>query len=485
MLSTLSATSYDRPVNPSYHIDNRTAPVFDAEYSETDCPTETETETPPDSPVRLTSGSSSNNKPVVNIVQATSALSLIARENITARSTPEICDDPGYVAEGETNKITAEKLKFKKAFPAPDGPIWFRRRASGNSRSPSPRGSPSAGSPRTTPKNSRPASPAPRTGSNSWTPTATSRTLASSPLIAPADQTLPSLERSTAVVGSLLHTSVTLSLPSPPTRTPSEPNEPVSFDIPLPPRPTISPKASAPGDLDVLSPLELPAPKFIGSEQQHCLLSQPSHSVENPAAPCLLAALTTITRSTSTSKRLPPSSSSSSSVLTPTLIPLPKPVQPLSRCPQITRQLSAHHLIVPPIKTPPGLLPVGSSPTQRSSTPRTSLINHYPRLTGTPSPRRRGPSSPLPSPFASSPSGLELRRVPLDMIPAMGSQHSPRDRNGVLPPSWFIPRPLSPATAAVAGILKAEPIAMSSSGIDDSRNGHFNPYFPSSPSSPL
>ncbi|KIO28701.1 hypothetical protein M407DRAFT_22129 [Tulasnella calospora MUT 4182] len=211
MLSTRSNPTYDPPAPLSYHCDNHLVPFLDAEHSETDCPTETETETPPDSPVRLVTGSSSNNKSAVNIVQATNALGLIAKQPITRRSAPDIGDDPGYVAEGETEKILVGGKRAKKAFPAPEGSIWFRRRASSNSQSPSPRGGPSNGIHRTTPLASRSASPALRLGV-----AATPRELSPTRPVALAGQPSTSPKGLTAAIQTPLAASAIVYFPSTP-----------------------------------------------------------------------------------------------------------------------------------------------------------------------------------------------------------------------------------------------------------------------------
>lgn len=486
MLSTHSRTTYNPAAALSYRCNSRQVPNLDAEQSETDCPTDTETETPPDSPVRPLTGSSSNKKSALDIVQATSALSLIAKEPITRRSTPEIGDDPGYIAEGETKKILVGGKRVKKAFPAPEGPIWFRRRATGNSRSPSPRASPSSGSHQTTPLASRSASPASRRGASYASSPATPRALSPTRLAAQAGQPSNSPKGLTAVVPSPLPASTTIYPSSPPDL--SCHKKPISLDMALPPRPTIFPEASLPDDLDALSPLELPAPMFVFAyDCKQLSVSQPSRPVHTSttAPEPLVSSLTTTVQSKRTSQP-PPVSSSLFSLAFPAPTPLPEIVEPCSCGPRIAGQPgSIQHLIAPHIKTPPGLLSVGSTPTTVPFTPFHLPVSHHPQLATLPSLRRRWSASPPPSPFASSPLGLELRRVPLDMIPHADRRHTARDGNGVVPPGWFVPRPLSPTTAAVAGIKETRSNVNSSSGAEGGCAGRFNPYFLSASTSAL
>ncbi|KAG9050629.1 hypothetical protein FS837_003729 [Tulasnella sp. UAMH 9824] len=482
MLSTHSGTTYNPPASLSYRCDSHQVPTLDAEQSDTDCPTETETETPPDSPVRPIAGSSSNKKSALDIVQATSDLSLITKEPITRRSTPEVGDDPGYIAEGETKRSLVGGKRVKKAFPAPEGPIWFRRRATGNSRSPSPRlGSPSSGSHQTTPLASRSASPASRLGTNHASSPATPRALSTTRLVDQAGQPSPSPKCLAAVVPSPLPAS-TITCPSSPSDL-SFHDKPASLDMALPPRPTIFPEASLPDDLNALSPLELPAPMFVfGGDHKQLPPSQPPRSVPTSVTAPLFSPLTTTVQSKRTSQPPPLSSSSPFSPEAPVLAPLPEIVEPFSCRPPIVKQPSIHHSIAPHIKTPPGLLSVSPTPTGRPFLPFDLPVSHHPHLATVPSLKRRWSASPPLSPFASSPLGLGLRRVPLDMIPDAGRQPTARDGNGVVPPGWFVPQPLSPTTAAV---VETRSIAKASSGVEGIGGGRFNPYFPSALTSAL
>ncbi|KAG8984503.1 hypothetical protein FRB90_005294 [Tulasnella sp. 427] len=443
----------------SFHIDNPALPVSDTDHSETDCPTETENETPPDSPVRPLAGQTSNAKPVVDIVQATSALSLLPNsEPISRRSTPEVYDDPGYVAEGETHGCVFGKPRIKKNFPSPDGPIWLRRRANSHSRSPSPRGL-TGRSQEATPVHSRSVSPVSGLGSNFGTPRTAARRLAPSPLVAPASP--PAfLDR---VSERILDQGVLSPPPSPSPRD-TKLDTDLALGLPLPPRPVISPEKTPPNDLDIQSPLELPESRFI----IFCKLEQHiSSQVRVPASPSpppsLLAVVETSVHSTTTS--------------TPSALPLPSTPPPKSTPPSRhtlgTRQLIPRHLLSPQIKTPPGLLSIGTP-----VIPRQSFSLLHPRLSGTPPPRSR---TPLPSPFTASLLGRGLRRVPQDAIPPAGTETSTRDGNGVYPPDWFVARPLSPATALVAGV--EEPNAQAATPSRLARRKDFNPYFSSAPNS--